>query len=120
MAILRTLHLYYNPTGRRRKHILHRGSGVPKSRPGSLWNLGSLQEWLDRRVVMNNGLIKPEIEAVGEVEMINYVDFTENDSTPGCEQVMLQFSDMGSGSTLDVISNANRRYHIDYDHRRAA
>jgi hypothetical protein len=69
---------------------------------------------------MNNRLIEPEMEPVGEVEMINYLDFTENDSTPGCEQVMLQFIDMGSGSTLDVISNANRRYPIDYDHRRAA
>jgi hypothetical protein len=65
--------------------------------------------------MMNNGLIEPEMEAVGEVEMINYVDLTENDSTPECEQVMSLFIDMGSGATLDVISNANRRYPIDYD-----
>jgi hypothetical protein len=73
-----------------------------------LWDLGNLQEWPDRRIIMNNGLIEPEMEAVGEIEMIDRVDLTENDSTPGFEQVMSLFIGMGSGSTLEFISTINR------------
>src|SRR2546423_13842891 len=84
-----------------------------------MWNLGTWERLPERPLIVRNGIVKPEMDVVGVIESIEYVDLRSGDSIQGLERVMSLFANTGLYSALAFVSTINRIYPIEYDHQRA-